>query len=187
MIQKTLPATVRKCLQKCQLGKPRKTIEWIPHNFTFRYLISKELVKWLLPCVKKFNSIRPPLFIHIVLKVLIFWDFKFFSLYILGDEVWNGGIEQCDILFCIMKSRFRLFRAWKHSWSLWCCEMKWKCAWKIYLLRLFSWDIIWLIISAELCISVWHRPILWRRWLSSVVSVLIMPTIYHTTGWISQN
>ncbi|KAL9357067.1 hypothetical protein Peur_050320 [Populus x canadensis] len=45
MIQKTLPATVRKCLQKCQLGKPRKTIEWIPHNFTFRYLISKELVK----------------------------------------------------------------------------------------------------------------------------------------------
>ncbi|XP_011004603.1 PREDICTED: uncharacterized protein LOC105111059 isoform X1 [Populus euphratica] len=45
MIQKTLPATVRKCLKKCQLGKARKTIEWIPHNFTFRYLISKELVK----------------------------------------------------------------------------------------------------------------------------------------------
>eukprot|EP00258_Populus_trichocarpa_P045650 XP_024461669.1 uncharacterized protein LOC7473136 isoform X3 [Populus trichocarpa] len=45
MIQQTLPESVRKCLKKCQLGKPRKTIEWIPHNFTFRYLISKELVK----------------------------------------------------------------------------------------------------------------------------------------------
>ncbi|KAJ6413081.1 hypothetical protein OIU84_005984 [Salix udensis] len=45
MIQKTLPDTVRKCLEQCQLGKSRKTIEWIPHNFTFRYLISKELVK----------------------------------------------------------------------------------------------------------------------------------------------
>ncbi|CAK7339484.1 unnamed protein product [Dovyalis caffra] len=45
MIQQTLPESVRKCLKKCQLGKPRKTIEWIPHNFSFRYLISKELVK----------------------------------------------------------------------------------------------------------------------------------------------
>lgn len=45
MIQQTLPESVRKCLKKCQLGKPRKTIEWIPHNFTFRYLVSKELVK----------------------------------------------------------------------------------------------------------------------------------------------
>ncbi|KAJ6419990.1 hypothetical protein OIU84_030002 [Salix udensis] len=39
------PESVRKCLKKCQLGKPHKTIEWTPHNFTFRYLISKELVK----------------------------------------------------------------------------------------------------------------------------------------------
>ncbi|KAG5241314.1 Ternary complex factor MIP1, leucine-zipper [Salix suchowensis] len=45
MIQQSLPESVRKCLKKCQLGKPHKTIEWTPHNFTFRYLISKELVK----------------------------------------------------------------------------------------------------------------------------------------------
>ncbi|KAJ6678529.1 hypothetical protein OIU85_009046 [Salix viminalis] len=45
MIQQFSPESVRKCLKKCQLGKPHKTIEWTPHNFTFRYLISKELVK----------------------------------------------------------------------------------------------------------------------------------------------
>uniref|UniRef100_A0A6N2NEF8 DUF547 domain-containing protein n=2 Tax=Salix viminalis TaxID=40686 RepID=A0A6N2NEF8_SALVM len=45
MIQKTLPDTARKCLEQCQLGKSRKTIEWIPHNFTFRYLISKRTGK----------------------------------------------------------------------------------------------------------------------------------------------
>lgn len=45
MIQQSLPESLRKSVKKCQLGKPRKTIEWIPHNFNFRYLISKELVK----------------------------------------------------------------------------------------------------------------------------------------------
>ncbi|GAB4848905.1 hypothetical protein Ancab_003717 [Ancistrocladus abbreviatus] len=45
MIQQSLPNSLRKNLRKCQLGKPRSSIEWIPHNFTFRYLISKELVK----------------------------------------------------------------------------------------------------------------------------------------------
>ncbi|GAB4847090.1 hypothetical protein Ancab_026100 [Ancistrocladus abbreviatus] len=45
-IQQSLPDSVRKSLKKCQLaGKARKGIEWIPHNFSFRYLISKELVK----------------------------------------------------------------------------------------------------------------------------------------------
>ncbi|KAG8641291.1 hypothetical protein MANES_13G133300v8 [Manihot esculenta] len=43
MIQQTLPESLRKCTKKIQLAKPRKSIEWIPHNFTFRYLISKEL------------------------------------------------------------------------------------------------------------------------------------------------
>ena len=43
MIQQTLPESLRKSIKKCQLGKSRKSIEWIPHNFTFRYLISKEL------------------------------------------------------------------------------------------------------------------------------------------------
>lgn len=47
MIQKSLPESLRKSVKKCQkAGKSRKSIiEWIPHNFTFRYLISKELVK----------------------------------------------------------------------------------------------------------------------------------------------
>ncbi|XP_038723914.1 uncharacterized protein LOC120015526 isoform X1 [Tripterygium wilfordii] len=45
MIQQSLPESLRKSIKKCQLGKSRKSIEWIPHNFTFRYLISKELVR----------------------------------------------------------------------------------------------------------------------------------------------
>ncbi|KAL9241775.1 hypothetical protein vseg_015841 [Gypsophila vaccaria] len=45
MIQQSVPDSLRKSLKKCQLGKARKSIEWMPHNFAFRYLISKELVK----------------------------------------------------------------------------------------------------------------------------------------------
>lgn len=45
MIQQSVPESLRKSVKKCQLVKSRKSIEWIPHNFTFRYLISKELVK----------------------------------------------------------------------------------------------------------------------------------------------
>lgn len=45
MIQQSLPESLRKCVKRCHLAKPGKGIEWIPHNFTFRYLIPKELVK----------------------------------------------------------------------------------------------------------------------------------------------
>ncbi|XVF61940.1 hypothetical protein PTKIN_Ptkin08bG0175800 [Pterospermum kingtungense] len=45
MVQQSLPESLRRTIRKCQLGKSRKSIEWIPHNFTFRYLISKELVR----------------------------------------------------------------------------------------------------------------------------------------------
>ncbi|GAV68268.1 DUF547 domain-containing protein/Lzipper-MIP1 domain-containing protein [Cephalotus follicularis] len=45
MIQQSLPESVRKSIKKLQLGKSRKIIEWSPHNFTFRYLISRELVR----------------------------------------------------------------------------------------------------------------------------------------------
>lgn len=45
MIEQSLPESMRKSVKKCQLGKSRKSIEWISHNFSFRYLISKELVK----------------------------------------------------------------------------------------------------------------------------------------------
>lgn len=46
MIQHSLPEFVRKNIKKRQLGKSRKSIEWVPHNFAFRYLIMKELAKW---------------------------------------------------------------------------------------------------------------------------------------------
>lgn len=45
MVRRTLPKNLRKSVDKSQTGKSRKTIEWIPHNFAFRYLISKELAK----------------------------------------------------------------------------------------------------------------------------------------------
>ncbi|KAK7367473.1 hypothetical protein VNO80_09485 [Phaseolus coccineus] len=45
MILESLPESLRKSVKKCQLAKSRKCIEWIPHNFTFRYLISKDMMK----------------------------------------------------------------------------------------------------------------------------------------------
>ncbi|CAJ1942649.1 unnamed protein product [Sphenostylis stenocarpa] len=45
MIQHSLPESLRKSVKKCDLAKSKKCIEWIPHNFTFRYLIPKEQVK----------------------------------------------------------------------------------------------------------------------------------------------
>lgn len=48
MILESLPESLRKSVKKCQLAKSRKCIEWIPHNFTFRYLISKDMMKWLI-------------------------------------------------------------------------------------------------------------------------------------------
>ncbi|XP_030469286.1 uncharacterized protein LOC115687766 [Syzygium oleosum] len=45
MVQKCLPDSLRKSLKKCPVGKSSKSIEWIPYNFSFRYLIAKELAK----------------------------------------------------------------------------------------------------------------------------------------------
>ncbi|RDX61566.1 hypothetical protein CR513_60194, partial [Mucuna pruriens] len=44
MILESLPEPLRKSVKKCQLAKSRKCIEWIPYNFTFRYLISKDMI-----------------------------------------------------------------------------------------------------------------------------------------------
>lgn len=38
--------SLRKNFQKPQHGKLWKKIEWIPHIFTFRFLLSYELIKW---------------------------------------------------------------------------------------------------------------------------------------------
>ncbi|OVA18623.1 protein of unknown function DUF547 [Macleaya cordata] len=46
MIQQFTPKTLWKTMQG---SHSRKSIEWVPHNFAFRYLISKELVKCLHP------------------------------------------------------------------------------------------------------------------------------------------
>ncbi|MED6167373.1 hypothetical protein PIB30_002348 [Stylosanthes scabra] len=45
MIQDSLPESLRKSVKKRQEAKSRKCIEWIPHNFNFRYLISKDTLK----------------------------------------------------------------------------------------------------------------------------------------------
>ncbi|MBA0643323.1 hypothetical protein Goklo_027631, partial [Gossypium klotzschianum] len=45
MVEHALPESLRRSIRKCQLGKSRKNIAWIPRNFTFRYLISKELLR----------------------------------------------------------------------------------------------------------------------------------------------
>ncbi|XP_038900882.1 uncharacterized protein LOC120087938 isoform X1 [Benincasa hispida] len=44
MILKSLPESLRKSVKRSQLGNPRKNVEWIPTSYTFRYLISKELM-----------------------------------------------------------------------------------------------------------------------------------------------
>ncbi|KAI4386721.1 hypothetical protein MLD38_004629 [Melastoma candidum] len=47
MVRKCLPDTVRKSLNKWPAGKwaSHKSIEWMPYNFSFRYLITKDLSK----------------------------------------------------------------------------------------------------------------------------------------------
>ncbi|KZV49742.1 hypothetical protein F511_24203 [Dorcoceras hygrometricum] len=47
MIQKSLPESLRKTIKRRSkhAQSSRKNIEWVPHNFSFRYLILKELVK----------------------------------------------------------------------------------------------------------------------------------------------
>ncbi|XP_010548378.1 PREDICTED: uncharacterized protein LOC104819817 [Tarenaya hassleriana] len=46
IIQECLPEPSRKSVKKFVSGKTRKSlIEWIPHNFGFRYLIAKELIR----------------------------------------------------------------------------------------------------------------------------------------------
>ncbi|GAB2227277.1 hypothetical protein Drorol1_Dr00009092 [Drosera rotundifolia] len=45
VIQKSLPEPLRKSLKKWHPSKSRRNIDWMPHNFSFRYLIYKDLVK----------------------------------------------------------------------------------------------------------------------------------------------
>lgn len=46
MVNRSIPESSRRCLKRCQSNsKPRKPIDWIPHSFTFRYLILREAAK----------------------------------------------------------------------------------------------------------------------------------------------
>lgn len=44
MVEQFMPDSVRKNLQPSCKRKTGKSIEWISHNFAFRYLFSKELL-----------------------------------------------------------------------------------------------------------------------------------------------
>ncbi|ONK74596.1 uncharacterized protein A4U43_C03F8120 [Asparagus officinalis] len=43
MIKRHLPETLKMAIKRCQQGKSHKIIEWVPYNFTFRYLLSRDL------------------------------------------------------------------------------------------------------------------------------------------------
>ncbi|XP_038682438.1 uncharacterized protein LOC119982905 [Tripterygium wilfordii] len=45
MVEHFMPDFWRKNIRQCQHKKLMKNIEWIPHNFAFRYLLSKELLR----------------------------------------------------------------------------------------------------------------------------------------------
>lgn len=45
MIEHLLPNSLRKRIQEGQHRKFGKSIEWIAHNFAFRYLLSKDLAQ----------------------------------------------------------------------------------------------------------------------------------------------
>ncbi|KAK8674031.1 hypothetical protein V6N13_112334 [Hibiscus sabdariffa] len=40
MVQQSLPESLHRSIRKCLASKSRKSIEWIPHNFTFRFVYS---------------------------------------------------------------------------------------------------------------------------------------------------
>ncbi|KAJ3674046.1 hypothetical protein LUZ60_006038 [Juncus effusus] len=42
MVERYLPQSLRAVLQNCKQEKFRKVLEWAPHDFTFRYVISRE-------------------------------------------------------------------------------------------------------------------------------------------------
>ncbi|KAK8963736.1 hypothetical protein KSP40_PGU011818 [Platanthera guangdongensis] len=43
MIQQCLPETMRMAVKRCQKGAASQNIEWVPHNFSFRFLLSREV------------------------------------------------------------------------------------------------------------------------------------------------
>ncbi|KAF8101445.1 hypothetical protein N665_0205s0038 [Sinapis alba] len=46
LVNRSVPESTRTCFKRCQSGsKSRKFVDWIPHSFTFRYLIPRQAAK----------------------------------------------------------------------------------------------------------------------------------------------
>lgn len=45
MLEHSMPESWGKFFQHSQQGKLWKKVDWIPHNFTFRFLLSNELIR----------------------------------------------------------------------------------------------------------------------------------------------
>eukprot|EP01018_Ginkgo_biloba_P032072 Gb_16429 [translate_table: standard] len=52
MICQCLPEPQRNDIRRCSQTKAHKSIEWVPYNFSFRYIFSRALAKWLPPAIK---------------------------------------------------------------------------------------------------------------------------------------
>ncbi|OAY80726.1 hypothetical protein ACMD2_09645 [Ananas comosus] len=46
MIRSSLPESLRMIMERCRQGRSRKLIQWVPHNYSFRYLIPRELAQF---------------------------------------------------------------------------------------------------------------------------------------------
>ncbi|XP_020093120.1 uncharacterized protein LOC109713423 [Ananas comosus] len=46
MIRSSLPESLRMIMERCRQGRSRKLILWVPHNYSFRYLIPRELAQF---------------------------------------------------------------------------------------------------------------------------------------------
>lgn len=55
IIEHCMPNSLGKGIHWGQHGKFWKSIEWTPHNFTFRYLLSRELLNWLHALIHSWN------------------------------------------------------------------------------------------------------------------------------------
>ncbi|URE05777.1 hypothetical protein MUK42_22786 [Musa troglodytarum] len=47
MVQRYLPETLRMAMQRCQQGRSKKLIEWVPHNFSFRGTADADECRWV--------------------------------------------------------------------------------------------------------------------------------------------
>lgn len=105
MIQHFAPKTLRETLQRYLQGKSRKGIEWMPHNFAFRYLLSNELVKWF-----EYTHIAQPDTMHMKWKNCLYHEFT------------RVGFEMGKLWFQVYCSLHIILYKQKKRWSKRCGE-----------------------------------------------------------------